>query len=150
MKNFAVITDIHGNSPALKAVLDDISSKEIDHIFCLGDMVGIGPYSNQVLEMLIGLKDISFVIGNHELAVISAYRNEEPPKGHQNERIHHKWIADRIESKYINFMSELPRKLTHVEPDCKILMTHYHLDRENNFHSIDNEPSVVRLDNLYS
>nr|WP_084065446.1 metallophosphoesterase family protein [Paenibacillus stellifer] len=57
MKTFAVITDIHGNSPALRAVLEDISNKEIDHIFCLGDMVGIGPDSNQVLEMLTEQKN---------------------------------------------------------------------------------------------
>ena len=36
----AVITDIHGNLPALEAVLADIEKAEIERIWCLGDTVG--------------------------------------------------------------------------------------------------------------
>ncbi|MFM8723505.1 MAG: metallophosphoesterase family protein, partial [Planctomycetaceae bacterium] len=39
----ALISDIHGNLEALKAVLADIRSKGITEIFCLGDVVGYGP-----------------------------------------------------------------------------------------------------------
>jgi putative phosphoesterase len=150
MKTFAIITDIHGNSPALKAVLDDIASKDIDRIFCLGDLVGIGPDSNQVLEMLIELKNISFVIGNHDMAVISAYRNEDPPKGHHFERAHHKWLADRIDPKYINFMSEMPRQIIFSESSRKFLFVHYHLNKENDFIAIDKEPTIEKLNNIYA
>lgn len=39
----AILTDIHGNFPALQAVLVDIDSRgDIEHTFCLGDMIGIG------------------------------------------------------------------------------------------------------------
>lgn len=150
MKTFAVITDIHGNSPALQAVLEDISKREIDHIFCLGDMVGIGPDSNQVLEMLTEQKNISFVIGNHDLAVISAYRDEEPPMGHENERVHHKWLAERINPQYIDFMSKQPRQLCLMESDHKLYFVHYHLDEDQYFVPIDKEPTAEKLDHIYS
>ena len=40
---FAVISDIHGNLAAFETVLDDIRQKEIDRVYCLGDLIGYGP-----------------------------------------------------------------------------------------------------------
>ncbi|MCK5271643.1 MAG: metallophosphoesterase family protein, partial [Sedimentisphaerales bacterium] len=37
---FAVISDIHSNLAALRAVLDDIEHRQIKEVFCLGDIVG--------------------------------------------------------------------------------------------------------------
>ena len=39
----AVISDIHSNTEALTAVLDDIASRDVKQIVCLGDVVGYGP-----------------------------------------------------------------------------------------------------------
>lgn len=39
----AALVDIHGNLPALDAVLTDIKSLDVDHIVCCGDMVLGGP-----------------------------------------------------------------------------------------------------------
>ena len=46
-KRYAIITDIHGNLEGLNAILDDIKTKDIDDIFCLGDTIDIGPNSNR-------------------------------------------------------------------------------------------------------
>lgn len=44
----AIITDIHENAPALRVVLAEIDNKkDVEHIYCLGDMIGIGP-GNQI------------------------------------------------------------------------------------------------------
>jgi predicted phosphodiesterase len=40
MERIALISDIHGNMPALEAVLTDIDRRNIGRIFCLGDLVG--------------------------------------------------------------------------------------------------------------
>ena len=40
MKKIAIISDIHGNMPALEAVLKDITNKDIETIFRLGDLAG--------------------------------------------------------------------------------------------------------------
>nr|WP_142339263.1 metallophosphoesterase [Bacillus sp. AFS055030] len=38
-RKIAVITDVHGNSSALRAVIHDIESElDVEHIYCLGDM----------------------------------------------------------------------------------------------------------------
>ncbi len=53
LDQIAIISDIHGNLPALEAVLNDIKQKGISHIICLGDMVGKGPHSKEVFEQCL-------------------------------------------------------------------------------------------------
>jgi predicted phosphodiesterase len=49
-----VLTDIHGNSAALKAELSDIESDgEIKHIYCLGGLIAIGYETDEVLSRCI-------------------------------------------------------------------------------------------------
>lgn len=62
---FAVISDIHGNLPALKAVLADIGKQEVDDIFCLGDLVNFACWDNEVVD-LIRERGILTVQGNHD------------------------------------------------------------------------------------
>ncbi|OLO40431.1 metallophosphatase family protein [Alkalihalophilus pseudofirmus] len=50
MDKIAVISDIHGNTPALDAVLEDINKRHITHIICLGDLVGKGPHSSHSID----------------------------------------------------------------------------------------------------
>lgn len=52
MKKIAIISDIHGNMPALKAVLEDIKNRDIETIFCLGDLAGKGPSSAEVVDKI--------------------------------------------------------------------------------------------------
>lgn len=51
MDQIALISDIHGNLPALEATLADIRRRKIDLIFCLGDLVGKGPHSDKVVDI---------------------------------------------------------------------------------------------------
>ncbi|MDF2658208.1 MAG: serine/threonine protein phosphatase [Paenibacillus sp.] len=50
MERIAVISDIHANLAALKAVWADIERREIGRIFCLGDLVGKGPYPAEAVD----------------------------------------------------------------------------------------------------
>lgn len=52
----AVISCIHGNIKALNAVLRDIDQNTCDQIYCLGDLVGYGPYPNEVVETISALE----------------------------------------------------------------------------------------------
>jgi putative phosphoesterase len=63
----AIISDIHGNLPALtKAV--EISQKKfkVDKYICLGDVVGYGPWSNECVDIIKDLKNVTKILGNHE------------------------------------------------------------------------------------
>ncbi|SHG45320.1 metallophosphoesterase family protein [Pedobacter caeni] len=61
----AIISDIHGNFPALKAVLDDVALFNADQIYCLGDLTDGAPWNNEVIE-LIRSKGIPTIMGNHD------------------------------------------------------------------------------------
>lgn len=69
MNKIAFISDIHGNYPALKAVLQDIDSLHIEKIYCLGDLVG---YYSQINEVINTIKSrrIECILGNHDYAMI--------------------------------------------------------------------------------
>jgi diadenosine tetraphosphatase ApaH/serine/threonine PP2A family protein phosphatase len=65
-----VISDIHGNYPALEAVLQDAG--QVDQTWCLGDVVGYGPFPNECIQALKGLPELTCLMGNHDAAVIGA------------------------------------------------------------------------------
>ncbi len=63
-----VISDIHANYTALEAVLKDAG--EVDETWCLGDIVGYGPDPNAVVEEIREIKNLTCLLGNHDVAVI--------------------------------------------------------------------------------
>ncbi|HVC84407.1 MAG TPA: metallophosphoesterase family protein, partial [Solirubrobacteraceae bacterium] len=64
----AVITDIHGNLPALQAALARIDALDVARIYCGGDLVGYGPHPNEVCA-LIAERDIPTIFGNYDYAI---------------------------------------------------------------------------------
>ena len=58
MDRIAIISDIHGNIPALEAVLADIRQRGIPRIYCLGDLVGKGPDSAAVVDVCRDICDV--------------------------------------------------------------------------------------------
>lgn len=60
----AVISDIHANTTAFQAVLDDMESQRIDKIIFLGDLVANGPRPKESLEMMKKLKPLVWIKGN--------------------------------------------------------------------------------------
>jgi putative phosphoesterase len=68
LNRVAVITDIHGNLPALEASLAAIEALGIDQVYCGGDLVGYGPYPNEVCA-LIEEREIPTIYGNYDYAI---------------------------------------------------------------------------------
>jgi putative phosphoesterase len=64
----AVITDIHGNLPALEAALARIDELGIDRVYCGGDLVGYGPHPNEVCA-LVADRQIPTIYGNYDYAI---------------------------------------------------------------------------------
>jgi putative phosphoesterase len=64
----AVITDIHGNLPALQAALERIDELGIDRVYCGGDLVGYGPRPDEVCA-LIAERGVPTIYGNYDYAI---------------------------------------------------------------------------------
>jgi putative phosphoesterase len=69
----AVITDIHGNLPALEAALARIEALGVRRVFCGGDLVGYGPRPNEVCA-LMAQRRVPTIYGNYDYAIA---RDEE-------------------------------------------------------------------------
>lgn len=65
----AIISDIHGNLYSLIKTLEDIDTQQVDSIICLGDLVGYGPYPNEVIA-LIKKRNILCIKGNYDASVV--------------------------------------------------------------------------------
>ena len=65
----AIVSDIHGNLEAFTSVLDDIRSRQADRVISLGDNIGYGADSEEVVQLLIA-GHIPSVLGNHEVAAL--------------------------------------------------------------------------------
>jgi predicted phosphodiesterase len=63
-----IISDIHANYTALKAVLRDAG--QVDETWCLGDLVGYGPDPNAVIEEVHDIPNLTCILGNHDMAAI--------------------------------------------------------------------------------
>lgn len=86
----ALISDIHGNLPALEAVLEDAAQHDADEIWNLGDVLGYGPFPNEVVRELRAAQAVS-IIGNYDLKVLSF----------QEKRL--KWKRKKAPAKYAGF-----------------------------------------------
>lgn len=127
-KRYAIITDIHGNIEGLNAVLDDIKIKDVDDIFCLGDVIDIGPNSKECVDKLIEF-NIKTILGNHELYLLRGTDIEPTIVGEEKE--HYKWVKESLTDKEINFINSCPLyyqiNIDYDEkiPNKKIILCHY-------------------------
>ncbi len=63
-----VVSDVHGNLPALRSVLD--SAPDHDALWNLGDTVGYGANPNECLDLLAAAGADPALVGNHDLAAV--------------------------------------------------------------------------------
>jgi len=68
----AILTDVHGNLPALEAVLADVAARGIGEVVGVGDLVGFGASPNQVVDRLVA-SGATLLQGNHEADYVGGY-----------------------------------------------------------------------------
>jgi putative phosphoesterase len=69
----AVLADIHGNLPALRAVLADVDAERVDALVVAGDLAG-GPYVAESLALLARCEEpVQWVRGNAEREAVAAW-----------------------------------------------------------------------------
>src|SRR3954469_17832587 len=74
----AAIYDIHGNLPALEAVLAEIERENVDQIVVGGDVLP-GPMPRETLQRLLDLKiPTRFITGNGDRVVLEQLGGQEP------------------------------------------------------------------------
>lgn len=120
----ALLSDVHGNAWALRAVLDDAARLEPDAHLVLGDLVADGPAPAETLDLLRDLFGATFVQGNTDrylanLSAIESWRAEISAKLAVWE-----WAAARIGEQGRRFLGELPHSAHTHTPSGRLLAVH--------------------------
>ncbi len=112
-----VISDIHGCSKTLKALLKKINFSENDTLYFLGDYIDRGPDSSGVLDIIINLRktcpDVYPLTGNHEYQMLRAEKKYDKKTFYYfvKKLANSKSILNKkkkLKKKYRKFMKSLP------------------------------------------
>ena len=118
----AALYDIHGNLPALEAVVQEIRQARVDHVVVGGDVIP-GPMALESLDYLHKLDiPIEFIRGNCEMAVLDhlAGTDSSPLPEQAREAIH--WTARQLPPDFQRLLAGWPRTLRMKVPELGEVM----------------------------
>ncbi len=105
----AFISDIHGNFPALRAAVADARKRGADRIYCAGDLVGYGPFPDQVCRFHSSER-IPAISGNYDAKALSMLADSEDlqVKMKPGKFKILRWTCSHISQSSRDFLSGLP------------------------------------------
>jgi predicted phosphodiesterase len=112
----ALLSDVHGNLPAFRTILNDVEAAGVDEIWCLGDLVGYGAQPDDCVALARERCDLCLA-GNHDLVVtgeisIAQFSDDAAAAA--------RWTQDHIASESLDFL----RRLEPAEAGRKIGLYH--------------------------
>ncbi len=121
----AVLSDVHGNLPALDAVLADCAKHDCSQFWYLGDFVGYIPCPNEVIKRLRGMHAIS-IIGNYDLKVLTFARNVQRWKKHKSPEKYSafEWNYKALSLGNRRYLRSLPKERRIKVTGLTVLLTH--------------------------
>lgn len=121
----AALYDIHGNLPALEAVLEEIRQLGVDRVFVGGDVVP-GPMVRETMDRLLELEvPADFIAGNCEVAVLEEIAGRRAPVVPEAYRPIMRWAAKQLPSEYQRIMSTWPKTVSVEVPGLdEVLFCH--------------------------
>jgi putative phosphoesterase len=127
MSRLAIISDIHGNLPALEAVLADIAAQGITDVYHLGDLVGYNPFPNETVA-LVAARGLPGITGNYDQAVLGLAA--DPIGELLNARITpmgreiYAWTVREVNAASREFLRAQPQHLSLVRGGWRLRLTH--------------------------
>lgn len=122
-----IFSDIHGNLPALQAVMADLVEQKLQTVYCLGDLVGYGASPNEVTER-IRTEGMPTIMGNYDDGVAfersecgCAYR--EPLEKELGDRSF-AWTKAQTSSENKAFLRTLLPEIRFIAENKRVLLVH--------------------------
>ena len=125
MTRVAILADIHANLPALEAVLADVDARSVDAVFDIGDIVGYGPFPNEVIELLRS-REVPSVCGNYDQKVFEFGENraEFAATKHTLTFRSFCWTHDTLTQESLAYLRQLPPERRVQFEGVELLLVH--------------------------
>ena len=120
---YAIISDIHGNLPAFKAVLEDAKAQNADMYLLLGDYTSGYPWGNDVTEVIRGLSPAVVIGGNGEGYLSDLRQRNETDFSHNQFKPVY-WAYRSLTADNIKYLTELPETAVVPHVNDKIHLSH--------------------------
>jgi putative phosphoesterase len=115
----ALISDVHANLIALKAVLEDMEGRDVGEMISAGDVVGYYPFPNETIALFRDRAIIS-IQGNHDRAVLSAGDPHMNPWA--NSAV--SWTLAQLSESSVEYIRAMPRHRSMSIGGTSIAMYH--------------------------
>jgi predicted phosphodiesterase len=108
---YALISDIHANLPALRAVLEDVAARaDVAATYHLGDLVGYAPWPDETVALLRE-RGIPGIAGNYDSTVATDYKHcgcrYEDPRQEELSHLSYEWTRRRVSPETKRFLGAL-------------------------------------------
>jgi predicted phosphodiesterase len=146
-----VLTDVHANLPALEAALETIRIEGYDRLVHTGDVVGIGPFPAECLDLLLCQPDVQLVMGNHDAWFANGFPIPHPHWMRADEVTHHLWSHAQLDARLRDVVAQWPYVLEQEYMGIRTVFLHYGLtEAGQDFVRIRREPTVSDLEQIFA
>lgn len=131
MTKIALLSDIHGNTTALEAVLEDAKRAGVEEYWLLGDVLMPGTGRRHLLNLLEELPITVQILGNWEDSLWRAMKGVLDPSraSHRYLMRHCQYILEEIRPEEIEAMQSLPMQVHRKVSGLKVGITHHLPDK---------------------
>ena len=140
MDRIAIISDIHGNLEALKSVLDDIKEKNINRIFCLGDIIAKGTHQQECVDLVKENCEV-IIKGNCDEYFTSDIDLLTKTQSEVDRII---WNKNKLDEKTRKYLSNLPYCYEFYMSGRFVRLVHAHPEKIDKFAG-----NIDKIDRLY-
>ena len=146
-----IFTDLHANLPALKKALAIFEKENCDTIVHVGDLIAIGPYPKECMDLAIRQSNMIFIMGNHDHYYSFGIPQPIPSYMSEEEVAHQKWTREQVGDAYISVVQKWEFSKNITLPNGEIInFRHYGLnENESWFGTYVKEPTYENLDKLF-
>jgi predicted phosphodiesterase len=115
MTRLAILSDIHGNLPALEAVQQDLAQFAVEAVIVAGDVVNWGPFSAQVMERVVNER-WAVIRGNNEFYLLEHQTPREPEAWRRYTMP--PWLKRQLAGRWQSVIAAWPDTLSLRYPDA--------------------------------
>ncbi len=152
-----IISDVHSNANALKAVLKEFDNRGVEKIICLGDFIGLGARPEECVKLIQSRQNqlLAAVRGNHEKYLLEAlpvysHNKKTYPKIPQEILDLFRWNHSMLSPESVEFLRQLPLETVVKVAGHKIFVCHYPVDVSGTYREFFFRPNSTQCKKMFA